>query len=78
LVEDTDWWISILGKWSDSEFTQLEYPILSAAELMEDPNKLQFVQSDAAGDDGFGYFWGGVAEEHPLYVSVMWTEIDNS
>jgi hypothetical protein len=70
LIVDTEWWIAILGIWSDSEFTQLEYPILSAAELLEHPNKLLILQSDAAGDDGFGYFWGGLAEEHPRFVSV--------
>ena len=72
LIEDTKWWISVLGKWSASELSNKEYPILSSSMLLKDADSIWFIQSDASGPDGFGYFSGGLSEDDPEYYSAMW------
>jgi hypothetical protein len=72
LVKDTWWWISILDDWSAGSVTGKEYPIFSASELLADQQRIYFVQSDASGDDGFGYYHGTISERDPRYYSQEW------
>ena len=74
MLADTEWWIRVLGVWSGGGFSKKEYPILSASELMSNEQLIQFVQSDASGTDGFGYYYGTLASENPLYFSTGWTQ----
>jgi len=74
LISDTEWWIQILGEWSINKNSGAEYPILTAESIVEDNHRLVFLQSDASGDDGFGYFYGDLQETNPRYFSSAWTE----
>ena len=42
LHSDTVWWISQLEFWAASSFSDREFPILSASELLARPDKLQY------------------------------------
>ena len=72
LILDTQWWIDILEEWSREGSTGKEYPIFSASELLADPNKIYVVQSDAAGEDGLGYYHGVLSEDEPCFYSQGW------
>ena len=37
LLQDTEWWISVISKWASGVESDLEYPILSASALINDP-----------------------------------------
>ena len=43
-------------------------------ELLKTEGNLVVVQSDAAGLDGFGYFYGALESYDPKYYSSRWTE----
>jgi hypothetical protein len=72
LIRDTQWWIGILEEWSRGGATGLEYPIFSAGELVGDSGRVYFVQSDASGDDGFGYLYGSMGDQQPRFYSQEW------
>ena len=69
LVSHTNWWIATLQCWARGDLVGSEFPILSYSEMLDRPEILQFVQSDASGVDGFGFFYGAVTEEDPQYVA---------
>jgi hypothetical protein len=73
LIRDTKWWIDILAVWSAGEVSGIEYPILSASELLG-KHMIYVVQSDVSGVDGFGYFHGFIDDEDPPFVSQAWNE----
>jgi hypothetical protein len=54
LIVDTKWWIRILQVWAAGQINEIEYPIISAAELKSDPRSVEVVSSDTSGTDGFG------------------------
>ena len=58
LIVDTKWWIRILRVWAAGQINEIEYPIISAAELKSDPRSVEVDTSDASGTDGFGYIYG--------------------
>ena len=69
LVRDTKWWIEKLRFWSEGNVNGIEYPIVSANDLMEDLTAITMVASDASGSDGFGYYWGEInAEDFSVYA----------
>jgi hypothetical protein len=72
LIADTSWWIDMLDQWSREGHAGPEYSIISADELLSTPDKLVVMQSDAAGEDGFGYYYGGLEEVESKFVSVAW------
>jgi len=72
LVQDTEWWLELLGKWSEGGVMGVEYPILNAKELASDDNSIWVVQSDASGPDGFGYYHGCLTGDAHQYVSRVW------
>jgi len=72
LLQDTQWWITLLDKWSEGEGLGIEYPILSSHQLKNDKSLTYIVQSDASGEDGFGYFHGPLDDDNPRYVSMQW------
>jgi hypothetical protein len=74
LISDTDWWIAILQGWADDELNGNEYPILSASRLLECPELIHVVQSDASGIDGFGYLESSLQEDSPRYVARTWDD----
>ena len=63
LVQDTEWWLELLGKWSEGGVVVIEYPILNAAELASDSDSIWVVQSDTSGPDGFGYYHGSLTKD---------------
>jgi len=74
LIKDTLWWMRVLAKWAEDTVANIEYPILTAVELLKTEGNLVVVQSDAAGLDGFGYFYGALESYDPRYYSSRWTE----
>jgi hypothetical protein len=69
LIVDTKWWIRILQVWAAGQINEIEYPIISAAELKSDPRSVEVVSSDASGTEGFGYVYGHMEDMNPSYYS---------
>ena len=78
LLSDTEWWIFVIGKWATGVEADLEYPILSASVLLNDPRAIYIVQSDISGTDGLGYFHGYLSDDNPAFLSRTWSEYDQS
>jgi hypothetical protein len=72
LLIDTQWWIDILLSWESEHSSGIEYPIVSASELMANPESIMIVQSDASGTDGFGYYYSYYRSPHLSWVSKRW------
>jgi hypothetical protein len=56
LIKDTEWWLSILHSWENTESRDIEYKIFSASEIKSNLHQIIVVQSDMSGEDGIGYF----------------------
>lgn len=52
----------------------MQYRILSASEIQSDPQAIYMVQSDASGDDGYGYYHSYYSEASMQYFSAKWME----
>ena len=74
IIHDTKWWIGVISKWADNDLSGWEFPIMSASELLDDPNRMQVVGSDAAGDDGIGFYHGSRNCDDPQFYSFQWPE----
>ena len=72
LISDNKWWIAVLKSWASDSLHGNEYPILSASRLMEEPHLMYVVQSDASGEDGFGYLHGSLQDECPRFAASAW------
>lgn len=72
LVQDTQWWIGLQRTWENERSGQVEYQILSADEIQNNPHSIVIIQSDASGTDGFGYYSGYLEEEDLAYTSKQW------
>lgn len=73
LVQDTQWWLSLLSSWEHNLDNSLStYPILSAEVLHLNPSLVYCIQSDASGPDGFGYYHSKLDEKDPTYFSKRW------
>jgi hypothetical protein len=71
-VFDARWWKGVVQKWEDDTHGGIEYPILSVEELLANPAAIHVVQSDASGEDGFGYFYGDLGDEEASFVARQW------
>jgi hypothetical protein len=74
LLVDTQWWISLLEAWEQDRSMGIEYSILSADELLKNPESILVVQSDASGTDGFGYYFGFARDDDLTWVSKRWLQ----
>jgi hypothetical protein len=76
LIADTDWWLSVVDKWAVKNHSEKAFPILSAYELLNDPEGVAICCSDMSGPDGWGCHYGTLAEmeRDPLVRSVRWPE----
>lgn len=74
LISDTQWWTCLLGTWEHERSGHVEYRILSASEIQNNPQAVMVIQSDASGDDGFGYYFGYVGDEDMSFTSKRWDE----
>ena len=72
LISDTVWWIGVFNTWAVSERPPQRFPILSGAVFHADPSRLQILVSDAAGDDGMGYYFGALGSDAPEYRAAPW------
>lgn len=72
LNTDILWWIDILRRWEEDKNDFSQYKILSANELMTDKYSIYYLQSDASGVDGFGYFHGFKDQTDLDYFSSQW------
>jgi len=75
VLSDLDWWRSILAEWSSTGKSGRETRIFTAEELRRDPDRVQIVQSDASGTDGFGYVFSGYNQVDYRFKSVQWDEL---
>lgn len=75
ILIDTMWWINILTTWEQEGNTANQYRILSASEIQEDPLSVYFVQSDASGEDGYGYYHGFLNHGNLRYYSQRWGNV---
>jgi len=73
---DFVWWIALLDFWAKGHNGGREYPILSGSELVDSPFLLELVQSDASGDDGFGYVYSSLGSDDYHWYSSQWP-VDN-
>jgi hypothetical protein len=64
-------WLAKLDNWANGVQTT-EFPILSAGELKSNPDKVHFIQGDASGEDGQGYYHGSLADEDYEFVATAW------
>lgn len=71
LLYDISWWDRLLISWSDGKMSGIEYPILTAQELLNN-EATWVIQSDASGTDGYGYFAGTLDDENPYFYSSIW------
>lgn len=72
ITADMVWWIEILRTWEQEGNHKAQYRILSSTELLDDPYAIYYIQSDASGEDGYGYFHGFYHEEDLQYASFVW------
>ena len=72
LLADLDWWIDKLATWARGNATGCEYPIVTRATLLDNPNSIDILISDASGDDGYGGFAGNLHDDNPLVFSHQW------
>jgi len=78
LINDTQWWISLLKSWETNKSSGYEYRILSADRICNEPFTIYVIQSDASGDDGFGYYHSWLDEIEPHFVSKQWPSVLDS
>lgn len=74
IVLDATWWIGILLRWEENEDSWAQYRILSSEELINDEQSIYYVQSDASGDDGYGFYYGTYQQSHLKYYCSVWDE----
>lgn len=74
LISDTQWWVCLLANWEHDSSGHVEYKIMSASEIQNNPRALMVIQSDASGDDGFGYYYGYVGDKDMSFTSKRWNE----
>ena len=72
LAESCEFFIHRLTSWAEGSVEDRQYRILSASELLNDPYSLYIIQSDEAGEDGFGYFMGYIGDKDPNWWSYQW------
>ena len=75
LRDDLAWWSDKLGSWAEGGLSGYESPILNAQVLCADGGaKVMVLQSDASGDDGFGYHVGSLADQRQRYYAQVWDD----
>ena len=72
LLEDLDWWIDKLTIWSIGGIAGCEYPIVTRTSLLNTPNAIEVLDSDASDDDGFGGVAGDIHDPNPKVFSQQW------
>jgi len=76
MIGDLYWWVGkVLEPWASGQPSDREYKIMSVSELMvDDCDLMHIMQSDMAGDDGYGYYHGRLSELDPRYRSWRWVD----
>jgi hypothetical protein len=77
LIADTDWWLKVVDKWAVGDNSEKAFPIVSAHEMLDDPDNVAMCCSDMSGPDGWGCFYGNLEEMNggdPLFKSVRWED----
>jgi len=72
LDRDMSWWITLLASWASGTNSGREYPILSGSELVDSPSLLELIQSDASGEDGFGYVYSSLGSTEYQWYAAQW------
>ncbi len=75
VIKETEWWIDVLSKWEVDGDCDQACRIFNSGELLEHPECLQLVQSDASGTDGFGYVFCQFGSEEYQYYSKTWVTL---
>jgi hypothetical protein len=76
LIEDTEWWITLLTQWGSQSISSLAYPIINPASLAANPDRVRVVQSDASGTDGYGFTMGRINDSNLTFHSFAWSPTD--
>ena len=77
ILRDLDWWDVLLEKWSCDTSSSGDIPILSGSEIIAHPERIELVQSDASGTDGFGYLSSLLSESEVYeWYSAIWPTKD--
>jgi hypothetical protein len=72
LIQDTKWWIKLTETWAKQGTSGIEYPIISAAELLAEKSSIEMLISDASGEDGFGYYSGPFDADDFSFCTRKW------
>lgn len=74
IILDATWWIGILLRWEENKDSWAQYRILSSDELLQDEQSIFYVQSDASGDDGYGFYYGTYQQTDLKYYGTLWDD----
>jgi hypothetical protein len=76
VIRELEWWAQLLTLWANGDDHVGQFPIVSGAELLSDPDSIELCQSDASGTDGFGYVTSTLAASTSEFewTSVRWEE----
>ena len=73
LVDDIEWWRTVLQSWVSEDSPEGTYPIISGKSLSENPEKFVYcVQTDASGTDGRGGYHGPLGCKNAQFWSTSW------
>ena len=74
ILEDLSWWRAKLSVWSGDTQAKGDYHILSGSEILANADKVVLLQSDASGDDGFGYHTSYLNSREFKWTSKRWPQ----
>ena len=74
ILEDLSWWRAKLSVWSGDTQAKGDYHILSGSEILANSDKVVLLQSDASGDDGFGYHTSYLNSQEFKWTSKRWPQ----
>jgi hypothetical protein len=76
LLQDTEWWITLLQHWSLGDVSGNEYPILSSSFILKNLDSIVMVQSDMSGPDGLGYHTYNMANPDTdiSFFAIRWPD----
>lgn len=75
VVAAAEWFESTVEKLVNGEETDRHFRIYSASEILSDPESILLCQTDEAGLDGWGGYYGYRGDMDPRYIAVDWQQV---
>ena len=75
MVAAAEWFESTVEKLVNGEETDRHFRIYSASEILSDPESILLCQTDEAGLDGWGGYYGYRGDMDPRYIAVDWQQV---